>query len=68
VVEGFTLSSPDLQINEEQGKHSKSVTQDSEIVQNIVCKDSDNSTKPPQETHHKQTTKQKRTIKTPKAK
>jgi hypothetical protein len=84
VVEGFTLSSPDLQINEEQGKHSNSVTQDSETVQNIVsdpvndtqhsnksdivCKDSDNYTKPLHETHHKQTTKQKRTIKTPKTK
>jgi hypothetical protein len=73
----FTLTSAELQINDEQGKHSNSAIQDSEKVQNVVfdsanntehsilgkmsnksdtvCKDSDNSTKSPQVTHHKQT-------------
>jgi hypothetical protein len=36
VVEEFTLTSPELQINEEEGKHSNNVKQDSEKVQNVV--------------------------------
>jgi hypothetical protein len=34
----------------------------------VVCKDSDNSTKPPPVTHHNQTNKQKRTTKIPNTK
>ena len=90
VVEEFKFISRELQITDEQGKHSNTVKQDGVKVQNvdfnsvnnaehsilgtmstksdILCKDSDNSTKPVQITQdHKQTKKHKRTTKIPKA-
>jgi hypothetical protein len=36
VVEEFTLTSPELQINDEQGKHSNNMKQDTEKVKNVI--------------------------------
>ena len=58
VVEEFKFTSLELQITDEQRKHSNSVKQDGVKVQNVdfdsannakhSCKNSENSTKPPQ--------------------
>jgi len=68
------LTSLELQITDEHGKHSNCVKQDGENVQNVdfdsannaehSCKGSDNSTKPLHITQvHKQTSKHKRITK-----
>jgi hypothetical protein len=45
IIEEFTVTSPELQINQEQGTRSNSVQQESERVQNVVF-DSTNDTEP----------------------